>query len=288
METTTGERIWHRFLTDQDRAHLAASRDRRVGFGDRPALLLVDLYRWVFGDRPEPLLEAVKRWPGSCGPVAWQTLPRIQQVLAAARQAGIPVLHVTGLDEASSGVPGWNEAIHGGAGRATRGSRPAPASPDSPDGLAAQTAAGARGAAGTAIQAAPESEAAARQRRRYDILDEVAPIAGEVVLRKTAPSAFWGTPLIGQLVHLGVDTLIVAGESTSGCVRATVVDAASHRLRVIVVEEAVFDRHEAAHAINLFDMHQKYADVLPLADVLAHLRTIHARSGAEARTAASG
>ncbi len=113
--------------------------------------------------------------------------------------------------------------------------------------------------------------ASERFARRYDIVDEVAPIAGEVVLRKTAPSAFFGTPLAAHFVQLGIDTLIIAGEATSGCVRATVVDAASYRFRVTVPEECVFDRHEATHAMNLFDLHQKYADVLPLAEVLTLL-----------------
>jgi maleamate amidohydrolase len=70
---------------------------------------------------------------------------------------------------------------------------------------------------------------------------------------------------------LGVDTLIVAGESTSGCVRASVVDGCTNGYRMIVAEECVFDRHEATHAINLFDMHQKYADVLALAEILKWL-----------------
>lgn len=228
-------RVWDRFLTENDRAHLAASTRRKVGFGARPALLMVDLYRNVFGDRPEPLLDAIKTWPGSCGPAAWESLPHIQRLLAVGRAAGIPVLHATGLD--SSGVPGWSEAAHRDAGP-----RSSPFSPETAD----------------------------RLRRRYDIVEEVAPLPGEPVFRKASPSAFWGTPLIGQLVYLGVDTLIVAGESTSGCVRATVVDGCTYRYRVIVVEECVFDRHEASHAINLFDMDQKYADVLPLAEVLAH------------------
>jgi maleamate amidohydrolase len=86
-----------------------------------------------------------------------------------------------------------------------------------------------------------------------------------------APSAFWGTPMLGLLNFLKIDTLIVGGESTSGCVRATVVDATSYRYRVIVVEECVYDRTEASHAINLFDMNQKYADVLPLAEVVRTL-----------------
>jgi nicotinamidase-related amidase len=110
-----------------------------------------------------------------------------------------------------------------------------------------------------------------RARRRYEIVDELQPHASEIVLRKTAPSAFWGTPLIGLLNGMRVDTVVVAGESTSGCVRATVVDAKSSRLKVLVPEECVFDRDDACHAINLFDMNEKYADVIPLAEVLEYL-----------------
>jgi nicotinamidase-related amidase len=110
-----------------------------------------------------------------------------------------------------------------------------------------------------------------RRRRRYDIVEEVAPIEGEVVLRKTGPSAFFGTPLVSLLTQLRVDTILIAGESTSGCVRATVVDGASYRFKMIVAEECVFDRQEATHAMNLFDMDQKYADVIPLEEAIAYL-----------------
>lgn len=113
-----------------------------------------------------------------------------------------------------------------------------------------------------------------RRRRRYQIVDEVAPRPGEVVLEKSAPSAFWGTPLVGHLVSLGADTIVVAGESTSGCVRATVVDGKSYRYRMIVPEECVFDRDDAPHAINLFDLDQKYADVIPLDEVVDYLRGV--------------
>jgi nicotinamidase-related amidase len=78
------------------------------------------------------------------------------------------------------------------------------------------------------------------------------------------------------LNFLDVDTLVVGGESTSGCVRASVVEAVSYRFRVIIAEECVYDRHEACHAINLFDMNQKYADVLPLQEILDHLQAAHA------------
>jgi nicotinamidase-related amidase len=99
------ERVWDRFLTEQDHAHLAMSAHRRLGFGKRPALLLVDLYRWVFGDRPEPLLEAIKTWPTSCGLAAWEAIPPIQALLKAAREARIPIVHMTGLEQ--SGMEGW-------------------------------------------------------------------------------------------------------------------------------------------------------------------------------------
>jgi nicotinamidase-related amidase len=110
-------------------------------------------------------------------------------------------------------------------------------------------------------------------RRRFDIVDELTPLSGEALLRKNAPSAFFGTLLVSHLNSLGVDGVILAGESTSGCVRATCIDARSYRFRVTVAEECVFDRHQAPHAVNLFDMNQKYADVLPVGDIIAHLES---------------
>lgn len=97
------------------------------------------------------------------------------------------------------------------------------------------------------------------------IVDEVAPLPGELVLQKAGASAFFGTPIVGYLNYLGIDTLICCGETTSGCVRASVVDAAMYRYAVGVVEECCFDRTEASHLINLFDMDQKYGDVIDLA-----------------------
>ena len=233
------QRVWDSFLTEQDKAHLALTGRKPVGFGENPALLLVDLYRWVFGDDPDPLLEAVKTWPSSCGLAAWDAIPHIQTLLKAARDAEIPVIHMTGLD--GCGVEGWS----------TR--------------------------KGDRRPVVTDPAAAERRSRQYDIIDEVTPINGEAFLRKSSPSAFWGTPLAGHLNYLGVDTLITVGESTSGCVRASVVDGCTNRYRMIVVEEGCFDRHESAHAINLFDMNQKYADVLPLGEVLEWIADWKAR-----------
>ena len=247
-------RVWDRFLTEQDKAHLGIVKRTRVGFGQRPALLLIDNYRGVLGDKPEPLLDMIKTWPGGMGEWGWEGLRNVQKLLFAAREAGIPVIHITGLHEDDSGVPGWREASH----------RMPPREPRD------------------------EAEAD-RFRRKYDIPDEIAPIKGEVVLRKTSPSAFWGTPLAGHLNYLGVDTLIVGGESTSGCVRASVVEGCTYRYRVIVAEEACYDRHEACHAINLFDMDQKYADVLFVDEVIQWLRDWKAQqAGTEPALAGAG
>lgn len=92
--------------------------------------------------------------------------------------------------------------------------------------------------------------------------DELAPRDDEYVLSKAKASAFFGTPLLTYLTQQGVDTLIVCGTTTSGCVRATVVDAASYGFRVLVPEDACFDRSPFAHAANLFDIQLKYGSVV--------------------------
>ena len=100
----------------------------------------------------------------------------------------------------------------------------------------------------------------------------IAPVKGETVIQKTKPSAFFGTPLASYLTHLGVDTVVVTGTTTSGCIRASVLDAFSNNFKSIVVEEAVFDRGEVSHKINCFDMNSKYADVIPVEDAKAYLK----------------
>ena len=230
------ERVWDQFLTDRDKEHAEKrGRKARIGFGKKPAILLIDLYRAVFGDKPQPLLEALDEWPASCGMAAWDSIPHIQSLLSTAREAGVPVAYVTGLDERNSGMKGWATA-----NRPTSARDMSPAQED-------------------------------RRRRAYDIIDEVSPIDGEVVLCKNSPSAFNGTPLENHFAHLGVDTVIVVGESTSGCVRASVADAYSNGFHVVIVEECTYDRSLLSHKVNLFDMHHKYADVMHLDEVAEHL-----------------
>ena len=94
------------------------------------------------------------------------------------------------------------------------------------------------------------------------IVPQLAPAAGELVVRKTVPSAFFGTSLAAWLSQRGVQTLLVAGAVTSGCVRASVVDAMQYGFRPLVVSDCVGDRAIGPHDANLFDMQQKYATVL--------------------------
>lgn len=117
--------------------------------------------------------------------------------------------------------------------------------------------------------------------RGTQIVEEVAPEPGDVVISKRYASAFFGTPLMTYLNDLDVDTVVVTGCTTSGCVRATVIDAFQYAFRVIVPEDAVYDRGEASHAINLFDMNQKYADILTSDEVISFFDGLPA-SGSQA------
>jgi len=107
----------------------------------------------------------------------------------------------------------------------------------------------------------------------YDFMAEIAPADGDILLPKKHPSAFFGTPLTSYLVDLGVDTLIVTGCTTSGCVRGTVVDGFAYNFRAIVPHDCVYDRSQVSHAVNLFDMSEKYADVMSCDELLSVMKT---------------
>jgi maleamate amidohydrolase len=107
--------------------------------------------------------------------------------------------------------------------------------------------------------------------RGADFVSQVAPLPTELVIHKVGASGFLGTSLLSHLIANRVDTVLVCGNSTSGCVRATVVDAACYGFLTAVVEECTFDRTEASHAMSLFDMDQKYADVISLGAAMAYL-----------------
>ena len=230
-------RVWDKFLTERDRqVFQAAGYAQPMGFGKRPALLVIDVSYGFCGDKPEPILESVKRWPNSCGQEAWDALPRIKELIDACRAKGLPVVYTTGGYRAD----GWDL----GSWR---------------------------------YKMARVGETAAVQRRNLDadeIMPQIAPGPRDIVIEKLKPSAFHGTPLKSLLQLLGVDSLFVTGTTTSGCVRASVIDGFSENFRQTIAEEGCFDRAQSSHAINLMDMNAKYADVRPTADILAHIATL--------------
>jgi maleamate amidohydrolase len=227
-------RIWNDILTERDRQLLQLSGyGERAGFGSRPVVLVIDVNYAFCGDRPEPILESVKRWRNSCGSEAWDAVARTVELLATARSKRIPVLYST----AGTTLP-----ARFGTGRATGKNRRR-----SEDRLPEQVTKG------------------------NEIVAPIEPQPQDIVIRKTRPSVFFGTPLVSYLNELKADTLICCGVSTSGCVRATVVDAFSYGYHVGVVEECTFDRTQASHRVNLFDIHQKYGDVIPLRDAVDYL-----------------
>lgn len=243
-------RSWETFLTERDRKHLVASGfgksgDDRTGFGNNPAILVVDDYYSVLGLEREDLFESIKKWPMSTGLEGWAAIDKTVELLRAARANGVPIIYVHGMgDDPLKQIGFWSSRVD----MAPRQRPPSMLTPE---------------------------EAA----RGNDIVDELAPVPGDLVLNKAAASAFHGTPLVFQLNYLNIDTVITCGETTSGCVRASVVDGATYRYRMVVVEECTFDRTEASHYINLFDMHTKYADVVSLGETVAYLDMIGAKKG---------
>jgi nicotinamidase-related amidase len=205
----------------EERARYAkGNMGKRVGFGARPAVLVVDMTRAFTEDR----------FPLGCTAAGVPCAAAIRALLDAARPQGVPVLYTH--YEAFAADAEWGRWLDKGTG----------AEPDS-------------------LMRGPEA---------HEIADAVKPVPGDVVVTKSKPSAFFGTPLASMLTYLGIDSVIVTGMVTSGCVRATVIDAFSHNYRVIVPLECVADRSPTSHQVNLFDIDMKYADVLPLADVVAH------------------
>jgi nicotinamidase-related amidase len=108
----------------------------------------------------------------------------------------------------------------------------------------------------------------------YEIVPDLAPLPTESVVVKTAPSAFHGTNLLSLLVFHNIDTVLVTGTVTSGCVRATVVDAFSNGLRVVVAEDGVYDRSRTSHKVSLWDIYTRYGDIAPARDILDYLRKV--------------
>ncbi len=107
--------------------------------------------------------------------------------------------------------------------------------------------------------------------RGYDFVKEIEPLPSDLKLPKNQASAFFGTPLVAHLVQMGVDTVVITGCTTSGCVRGSAVDANAYNYKTVVVEDAIYDRSPTSHAVNLFDIAHKYADVMTADEVIGLL-----------------
>jgi nicotinamidase-related amidase len=230
------EPVWNPFLTERDKQVFAAGGfGARQGYGKRPALVIVDVNYSFCGERPEPILESIKRWRASCGAEAWDGIAAIRKLLDAAHERGLPVIYTTGMRREDR----WD--------------------------------AGSWAWKNPRVTEKPRTQEGADG---YTIVREIAPQPRDLVILKHKPSAFFGTPLSSFLVQLGVDSLLLTGTTTSGCVRATAVDAFSNNYRVAVIEEGCFDRSQASHAMSLCDLHEKYADVVQLEDALRFMSSL--------------
>jgi len=124
---------------------------------------------------------------------------------------------------------------------------------------------------GVWLKKAPVMKAMVEGNPHAAFCPEVAPRPEELVISKQYPSSFFGTSLAPTLRALGVDTVVLMGCSTSGCIRATAVDGLQHGFRVMVIRECVGDRHPDPHEANLFDIDSKYGDVIAKEELLAHI-----------------
>jgi nicotinamidase-related amidase len=230
------DRPFERHLSAQDREVLA-----NYGYGNctgaqsRPAVLVVDTNYTFVGENREPVTAAMKRRRNACGLAAWSAVDAMRPLLDAARAKGLPVFYTTG-----------------------------DVRPDLTK----------LGAPSLKTTAAPKPSIDRNLRDGNEIVEEIAPRPGDIVLTKTKPSAFFGTPLVSQLVALRVDSLFITGGATSGCVRASAVDAFSNNYPTTLIADCCFDRFEASHAMTLFDLGAKYVEVASSADAISRIKAL--------------
>lgn len=220
---------WEEVFSKADRVlQQKVGFDTGRAFGNKPALLIIDVNNGFIGSVPRPILEAVEEYRTSCGEVGWAALAHIKRLLETCRYKNIPVIYTTG-------DPSLRQILKGAG----------------------------KGAFTKIIDA-----------RADEIVESVAPLPSEIVIHKTKASAFFATPLLICLRSMGIDSLLVTGGTTSGCVRASVVDACSYGFGCFVVEECTFDRFDLSHLVSLFDMNTKYANVISLAEAMHYINEL--------------
>ncbi|XWN33758.1 MAG: isochorismatase family protein [Devosia sp.] len=203
--------------------------DKRVGFGTRPLVLVVDFINAYTKEGSPFYAEGVVH-----------AVAQSEDLVAAARASKVPVVYTKVLFH-ESGMDG-----------------------------------------GHFVRKVPALKKLVAGEPLADIVPSLAPHPGDLVLVKNYASAFFGTTLAATMTAMGVDTLILIGCSTSGCIRATAVDGMQYGFRVIVPETCVGDRHDDPHSANLFDINAKYGDVCSREEVIAYLNARSATSGAAA------
>lgn len=198
----------------------------RIGFGQRPALVVIDFLK-AYTIEGAPLYA-----PGVVEAVA-----QTPALIASARASGIPVIHTRILYLAENCADG-----------------------------------------GMWVKKSPVMKAMVEGNVLAEFCEGVEPAAGELVIVKQYASAFFGTSLASHLHAQGIDTVIMAGCSTSGCIRASAVDAVQHGFRAIVVRDCVGDRHPDPHNANLFDIDSKYGDVVSREEAIAEIAKVKPNS----------
>ncbi|HRV60399.1 MAG TPA: isochorismatase family protein [Solirubrobacterales bacterium] len=238
-ETGDSGNVWDDVLPEEDRLVFeAAGWGKDVGFGEKPVLLVVDVIYNFCGDVPEPILESIKRWRYSCGERSWEGVRHLERLIAAAREKQIPIVY-TGMDRRPDGFD--QGAWNWKSYRSGEASD-------------------IKGSLGN------------------EIVEEIKPEPQDIYFVKDKPSAFHGTHLLDYLIYLGADTVITTGTTTSGCVRASAVDATQYNYRSIVPEECVWDRSMISHKVNLLDIQMKYGDVKKTDQVIEYFKSLPDRT----------
>jgi nicotinamidase-related amidase len=233
--------VWDDVLTGRDRALYERVLVERA-LGHRPAVIVIDVNYAFVGTRPMPIEEAIEEYRTSCGEIGWEAIPRIRQLTDTARELGVPIFYSTALSTAYDrgstvrGI-GWGQD----PGRPPKRRK--------------------------------SDEAIAKQIKGNEIVEELGKQPDDFLIEKTGASVFLGTPLVQQLIDLNVDTVILCGTTTSGCVRATAVEASNYNFHSAVVEDCTFDRFEISHKVSLMDVHAKYGRVISLGEALEYLKT---------------
>ncbi len=219
--------IWDSLLSDYDRKVLSNWQRkpyRLSGLGDNPALVVIDIQKCAVGE-DQPIYEQQDKYPMACGNFAWAAIRKLQKLIPAAREAGIPIIHTCSLTRPEVHLPRSNP-----------------------------------------------SSVYSFLNPLSQFQEEVAPQLEDVVIEKQGPSFFFGTPAHQILHHMGIETLLLTGTSTSGCIRASAVDAIQYMFRVNVIVDCVFDRIQLSHKANLFDLWFKYCDLITADQALAYFK----------------